>query len=161
MVMHPMSNAFDGNTVIRALTHDEAMGTLRRAAKAGLVHSVSNSQEGVYYVCNCCTCSCGILRGMAELGIANVVAGSAFVNQVDEDLCAGCEDCIKTCQFDALSMDGSIVKVNAVRCVGCGVCVINCSTEALGLVRRPEEEVKQVPVTHTDWESQRAAERGL
>jgi electron transport complex protein RnfB len=56
------------------------MGTLRRAAEAGLVHSVSNSVEGTYYICNCCTCSCGILRGMAELGIANVVASSAFVN---------------------------------------------------------------------------------
>jgi len=161
MVMHPNSNAFDGNTVIRALTHDEAMGTLRRAAEAGLVHSVSNSQEGVYYVCNCCTCSCGILRGMAELGIANVMAASAFVNQVDEMLCNGCENCIQTCQFDALSMDDALAKVNAVCCVGCGVCVINCSTEALGLVRRPEEEVMRVPATHTDWESQRAAERGL
>jgi Pyruvate/2-oxoacid:ferredoxin oxidoreductase delta subunit len=161
MVMHPMANAFDGNAVIRTLTHDEALGTLRRAAEAGLVHSVSNSQEGVYYVCNCCTCSCGILRGMAELGIANVVAASAFVNQVDELLCSGCENCIQSCQFNALSMDGALVKVNAIRCVGCGVCVINCSAEALGLVRRPEEEVLRVPVTHTDWEAQRAVERGL
>jgi Na+-translocating ferredoxin:NAD+ oxidoreductase subunit B len=161
MVMHPVPNAFDGNTTIRALTHDDALGTLRRAAEAGLVHSVSNSQEGVYYVCNCCTCSCGILRGMAELGIANVVAGSSFLNQVDEVLCNGCENCIQSCQFNALSMDGPLVKVNAIRCVGCGVCVINCSTEALSLVRRPEEEVLGVPVTHTDWETQRAAERGL
>ena len=161
MVMHPMANAFDGNAVIHALTHDEALGTLRRAAEAGLVHSVSNSQEGVYYVCNCCTCSCGILRGMAELGIANVVAASAFVNQVDEMLCNGCENCIQSCQFHALSMDGALVKVNGIRCVGCGVCVINCSAEALSLVRRPEEEVLRVPVTHTEWEAQRAAERGL
>ncbi|MDP2777192.1 MAG: hypothetical protein Q8O48_06090, partial [Anaerolineales bacterium] len=84
MAMNPKPNAFDKNSVIRALTHDEAMGTLRRAAEAGLVHSVSNSTEGMYYICNCCTCSCGILRGMAELGIANVVARSAFVNQIDE-----------------------------------------------------------------------------
>ena len=98
---------------------------------------------------------------MAELGIANVVAGSAFVNQVDEILCNGCENCIQTCQFDALSMDGSLAKVNAIRCVGCGVCVINCATEALGLVRRPDEEVLRIPVTHTEWEAQRSAERGL
>jgi ferredoxin len=161
MIFHPKPNAFDGNPVIRALTHDEAMGTLHRAAQAGLVHSVSNSQEGLYYICNCCTCSCGILRGMAELGIANVVAASAFVNQVDDALCSGCENCIQTCQFDALAMDGSLVKVNAIRCVGCGVCVINCPSEALGLVRRPEDEVMRVPATHTDWESQRATERGL
>jgi ferredoxin len=161
MVFHPRPNAFDQSATIRALTHDEAMGTLRRAAEAGLVHSVSNSAEGVYYICNCCTCSCGILRGMAELGIVNVVASSAFVNQVDEAICNGCEDCIKSCQFNALSMGGLLAKVDAVRCTGCGVCVIHCSTGALGLARRPEEEVKPVPQTHEEWGVQRIAERGL
>jgi len=161
MVFNPRPNAFDGNPVIRALTHDEAMDTLRRAAEVGLVHSVSNNQEGVYYICNCCTCSCGILRGMAELGIANVVASSAFVNQVDDAICNGCEDCIKACQFDALYMDDMLAKVNTIRCTGCGVCVITCSTGALGLVRRPEEEVLQIPATPADWRTQRAVERGL
>ncbi|MEW5941031.1 MAG: 4Fe-4S binding protein [Chloroflexota bacterium] len=161
MVFHPRPNAFEGHPVIRALSRDEAMGTLRRAAEAGLVHSVSNSAEGVYYICNCCTCSCGILRGMAELGIANVVASSAFVNRVDEMLCNGCEDCIASCQFDALAMEGMFATVNSVRCVGCGVCVIACSTDALGLVRRPEEEVKPIPQTHAEWGLQRAMERNL
>jgi len=161
MVLNPRPNAFDGNTVIHALTHDEAMKTLRRAAEAGLVHSVSNSEEGVYYICNCCTCSCGILRGMAELGIANVVAKSAFVNQVDEVLCNGCEDCTQSCQFDALTMEDMFAQVNIIRCVGCGVCVIACSTGALGLVRRPEEEVLQIPSTPADWRTQRTVERGL
>ncbi|MEW6240813.1 MAG: 4Fe-4S dicluster domain-containing protein [Chloroflexota bacterium] len=160
MILDPRPNAFDKSAAIRALSRDEAMGTLRRAAEAGLVHSVSNSAEGVYYICNCCTCSCGILRGMAELGIANVIASSAFVNQVDEVLCNGCEDCIKACQFNALSMDGLLAKVDAVRCTGCGVCVIHCSTGALGLVRRPEEEVKPIPQTHAEWGAQRIAERG-
>jgi electron transport complex protein RnfB len=161
MVMNPRPNAFEKSPVIRALNRDEAMGTLRRAAEAGLVHSVSNSVEGTYYICNCCTCSCGILRGMAELGIANVVASSAFVNQVDEVICNGCEDCIKSCQFNALLMDGLLASVNTVRCTGCGVCVIACSTGALGLMRRPEEEVKPVPQTLAEWGTQRAAERGL
>jgi len=159
--MNPQPNAFEKNPVIRALSQEEAMGTLRRAAEAGLVHSVSNSAEGVYYICNCCACSCGILRGMAELGIANVVASSAFVNQVDDAICNGCEDCIKACQFNALSMDGLLAKVEAVRCTGCGVCVIACSTGALGLVRRPEDEVKPVPQTHAEWGALRIAERGL
>lgn len=161
MVFHPRPNVFENHPTIRALTHEEAMSTLRRAAEAGLVHSVSNNVEGTYYICNCCTCSCGILRGMAELGIANVVASSAFVNQVDEAICNGCEDCIKACQFDALSMDGLLATVDTIRCTGCGVCVIHCSTGALGLMRRPEEEVKPVPQTHAEWGAQRAAERGL
>jgi ferredoxin len=161
MAMDPRPNAFEGSSVIRALTRDQAMDTLRRAAEAGLVHTVSNNQEGLHYVCNCCTCSCGILRGMAELGIANVVARSSFVNQVDDAICSGCEDCIQSCQFDALSMDGLLAKVDTVRCVGCGVCVLACSTGALSLSRRPEEEVLQVPVDHTDWNTQRGAARGV
>jgi len=98
---------------------------------------------------------------MAELGIANVVASSAFINRVDEVLCTGCEACIKACQFNALSMNDVLAKVDAIRCVGCGVCVLACSTSALGLERRPEDEVKPVPQTHAEWETQRAAQRGL
>jgi ferredoxin len=161
MIMDERPDAFANSTTIRALTHEEAMKTLHRAAEAGLVHSVSNNQEGVYYVCNCCTCSCGILRGMAELGIANVVASSSFVNQVDDTLCNGCEDCIESCQFNALAMDDRLAKVDAVRCVGCGVCVIACSTGALGLIRRSEEDVLHVPETRAAWEAERAMVRGL
>ncbi|HUH96794.1 MAG TPA: 4Fe-4S binding protein [Anaerolineales bacterium] len=156
---HP--NAFERSTVVRALTREEAMATLRRAAEAGLVHSVSNTAEGVTYICNCCTCSCGILRGMAELGIANVIASSAFVNQVDEALCSGCEDCLGSCQFSALSMDGLVAKVDPLRCVGCGLCVIACSTGALGLLRRPDDQVMKIPPTGVEWGAERLAQRGL
>ena len=73
---------FDHDPSMHPLTQEEALAVLRRAADAGLVHSVSNNQKDVYYICNCCTCSCAILRGMAKLGKANVVASSAFVNRV-------------------------------------------------------------------------------
>jgi heterodisulfide reductase subunit A-like polyferredoxin len=98
---------------------------------------------------------------MAELGIANVVARSSFVNQVDEAICSGCEDCIKSCQFDAISMENLLATVDTVRCVGCGVCVLACSTGALRLARRPEEEVLQVPVNPAEWNTQRGAARGF
>ena len=161
LIMDSHPNAFDGSPNLRALTQTEAMATLRRAAEAGLVHTVSNRVEGTHYICNCCTCSCGILRGMAELGIANVVASSPFVNQVQDALCTGCEACIDACQFSALSMDGALAVVDRDRCVGCGVCVLNCAADALVLVRRPEEEVKPVPQTHADWALQRQAAREL
>lgn len=161
MAMHIQPNAFDKSTVVRAVSKAEAMATLRRASDAGLVHTVSNNQQGVYYICNCCTCSCGILRGMAELGIANVVARSAFINQVDEELCNGCENCIQYCQFEALAMVDLMPKVNAISCLGCGVCVLACSTGALGLVRRPEEEVMRIPETPAEWRTQRAVARRL
>lgn len=161
MILSGTPGAFDADAAVRALTREEAHATLQRAAEAGLVHSVSNNQEGLHYICNCCTCSCGLLRGMAEMGIANVVARSAFVNQVDTLLCNGCETCISYCQFNALRMgDDGMVVVNETRCVGCGVCVPACPSEALVMVRRPADQVKPPPETMTDWRLERAAARG-
>jgi electron transport complex protein RnfB len=160
MMLNQKPGAFDQSSNIRALSLDEALAVLQIAAEAGLVHSVSNDQRGSSYICNCCTCSCGILRGISELGIANAVAHSAFVNTVDEDLCIACEDCLEYCQFDALSMD-LIAQVDQLRCVGCGVCVQACAENALILVRRPEHEVTPVPLSKSDWMQQRATARGI
>lgn len=163
MVFSKRPGNFDGHPTIRTLTHDEAIATMKAAADAGLVHSISNTEEGIHYICNCCTCSCGILRGMAEMGIANVVARSAFINTVDDELCQGCETCIDYCQFDALSMAAGavIIEITETSCVGCGVCVPACPEEALVLVRRPEDEVLPIPSNDHDWLRERAAARGL
>ena len=118
-----------------------------------------NVEKGQSYICNCCTCSCGILRGIKDLGIANVVAQSTFVNQVDNSLCISCEDCIEQCQFEALSIDVT-AHVDVLRCVGCGVCIVTCPEEALGLNRRPQEEAPAPPVTEMDWRVERAQARG-
>ncbi len=151
--------AFDHSSVIHALTQEEALATLRRAAQAGLVHTVSNNQKDVWYICNCCTCSCGVLRGMKELGIANVVAKSAFVNQVDPDRCILCGDCVNHCQFDALALEDTLA-ISSLRCTGCGVCALFCPEEALSLVLRPVEEVAIPPEREDDWRSARLSARG-
>jgi ferredoxin len=161
MAMSQVPDAFAASPMIRALTRDEALATLRRAAEAGLVHSVSNNQEGLWYICNCCTCSCAILRGMVDLGMANVVARSAFVNQVDDAACIGCEWCLPKCQFNALAMDDQIARVNEARCVGCGVCVLACEQGALHLARRAADQVLPPPRTENDWRAERAAARGI
>jgi len=160
MVLNSTPGVFDNNTTVRALTHQGALDTLQRAAKSGLVHSVSNNQRGTWYICNCCTCSCGILRGIAELGLANVVARSAFVNQVNEELCIACGDCVDACQFNAMTV-ATVAQVNSIKCVGCGVCVIACPEDALELIRRSAEEVQPPPETGDDWLVARAAARGL
>lgn len=160
MMVSQTPGIFDGSETVQALTLEEARQTLQRAAQAGLVHNVSNSQEDITYICNCCTCSCGILRGMAELGIANVVARSDYVNQVYIDLCIACGECVPTCQFGALELAETVV-VDRMRCVGCGVCVLACPEGALGLVLRPAEEIQPPPRTEADWRAERAAARGL
>jgi electron transport complex protein RnfB len=160
LTMSSTPGAFDLSSVVHALTQDEALATLRRAAEAGLVHSVSNFQKDLWYICNCCTCSCGILRGMADLGLANVIAKSAYLNRVDVEKCILCGVCVERCQFDALILDDEL-RLNEQRCTGCGVCTIACPEDALHLVLRSPSEISTPPQSETDWRVQRAQSRNL
>ena len=155
---HP--GAFEGAPSIRSLTKEQAYETLQVAADAGLVHSISNKQEGHWYICNCCTCSCGILRGIKEFGIANVVARSPYHSVVDEDACTGCELCLEACQFDALT-HSTMAEVDITRCLGCGLCVLACPDHALSLTRRPDTEIPAVPQNKHAWRLARAETIGL
>jgi ferredoxin len=112
----------------------EALAVLRQAEEAGLVHTVGNTQREVYYICNCCTCSCAILRGVAEYGLLSAIAPSGFQARVDERLCTGCELCVERCQFGALSITDGVCKVDERRCFGCGVCVEACPYDVIKLV---------------------------
>lgn len=158
MVMSSTPGAFHGRNGMRELTKQEALDLLRSVAEAGLVHSVSNTREGNWYICNCCTCSCGILRGMAEGGMASVIARSGFVCQVDETACSGCGLCKERCPFDAISLDG-VARVEQIRCAGCGVCTVECPSTALTLVRRPEGETALPPEDEEEWGKERTAWR--
>ncbi len=160
MVFSSTPGAFDNEPSITVQTREESLVTLRQAAEAGLVHTVGNHQAHGAYICNCCTCSCAILRGVAELGIANAVARSAFCSQVDAAKCIGCEECTIACQFGALALADVSMGVDRQRCVGCGLCVLRCKQGALSLARRPEDEIKPVPATMRDWQTSRAVARG-
>lgn len=149
-MLSSVPDAFHSRQGMRELTFEEARGVLRQAAEAGLVHSVSNTQEGQWYICNCCTCSCGILRGMAEGGMASVIARSGFVCRVDETACDGCGLCETRCAFSAITVEG-VARVQDIRCAGCGVCAVACPNQALTLARRPEAEVTLPPRTDQDW----------
>jgi Fe-S-cluster-containing hydrogenase component 2 len=47
--------------------------------------------------------------------------------------------------MDALHVEDEKVVLNVERCIGCGLCVSTCQGEALKLVRKPEEQQRQVP----------------
>jgi Na+-translocating ferredoxin:NAD+ oxidoreductase subunit B len=162
MVLSDRPGVFDHSPYVRALTREGALAKLQEAADAGLVHTVGNHQREQQYICNCCTCSCGILRGISELGIANAAARSAFVSHIDADTCTACETCMDYCQFEALALnDAGIMEVNTLRCTGCGQCVVHCPDDAPALTRRPDDEVKPVPATEHDWGEERALARGI
>ncbi len=156
MVLSNQPEAFSAASGIRSLTHDEAKSVLMQAANAGLVHCVSNQQKEITYICNCCTCSCSVLRGMAEMGIASVVAGSAFNCVVDDASCISCGECETACPFGAITLH-DVAVVNTLRCAGCGVCVPVCPQGALKLENRVQ--APPPPLDAASWrESRRVAD---
>jgi ferredoxin len=161
LILGPEEGVFEGSDDIRAVSKEEALGVLRDAADAGLVHSSGNYRRGIHYICNCCTCSCGVLRGIAEFGIENAVAHSSFRAVVSADACVECGVCVKRCPFGALSLNDGSAVVDPTRCAGCGLCVAACPSEALHLERRPDEEIEKPPATLVHWMHERAAARGL
>lgn len=161
LVFAPVEGAFDHSEVDRALTKEEALQILHEAEEAGLVHSTGNYRDGHNYICNCCTCCCGILRSVAEFGVPTTAVRSDFHIVVDAEACIGCGDCLERCQFGALSVPDGICVVDYSRCVGCGLCATVCPTDALYLERRPEGEVPLPPADIKEWMVQRAQERGI
>jgi len=161
LVFAPVEGAFDHSDVNRAITKEEALRILGEAEASGLVHSTGNYQEPHYYVCNCCTCCCGILRGVAEFGVPTAVAKADFQATIDADLCAGCADCVERCQFEALAVPEDIAEVDTARCVGCGLCATVCPTGALQLERRPAGKIPPPPRDIKEWGMQRAEQRGI
>jgi len=157
----PIENAFARSSTTRPISKEQALRILRDCEEAGLVHSSGNYQRGIGYICNCCPCCCGIMRGITELGIANSMGKADFYAAVDPGLCVGCETCLDRCHFGALSITDGVCMVDRERCAGCGLCVSSCPEGALTLRRKPTEQMSPPPVDVREWLEERAKLRGI
>jgi ferredoxin len=136
----------------RLLSKEEARQMIALAEEAGLVHCVSNTRGNTEFICNCCSCHCGILQSLKEATWPSMGAVSSFIMAVDEEKCMGCGDCIDRCPMEVLSMQDDIVVMDADHCIGCGLCVSTCPTEALRMEPRPDR-----PLPPQDHDSLNAA----
>lgn len=60
------------------------------------------------------------------------------VSMVDDTLCGGCASCVKTCAFEACSIDADgLSHVDERRCRGCGKCVVGCPVGARDVLNSP------------------------
>ena len=149
----------------QSISREEAIEVLDQAEEVGLVHTVSNVRtgsllpEGVGYVCNCCGCCCGILRGITRWGIADSVAHAAYRAEIDAESCSDCGTCIQRCQVKAISYDGDEPRVDARRCIGCGLCVSSCPVGALRLRKRATSDILTPPLDFEEWQNLRLRHR--
>ncbi len=122
----------------RAISREEAIEILHRAEKAGLVLQPSNAKD-VLFICTCCGCCCGVLKGIKRHPKPASLVSSPFFARLDAETCKGCGACIKRCQMEALSVKDDKAALDADRCIGCGLCVTTCPTSSLSLARKTEQ----------------------
>ncbi len=143
------------------ISREEALALLDQSETVGLVHTVSNVMEGMGYLCNCCGCCCGILRGITEWGITSSVAHANYYAVIEAELCANCGSCRERCQVGAISEGDGASVVDLQRCIGCGLCVTGCPNGVARLERKADAELVHPPADFAAWEHERLHNRGL
>lgn len=162
----PLKNCLSFSSIDRPsrpgdITKEQALAILDKTEDIGLVHTVSNVIKGIFYVCNCCGCCCGILRGITEWGIEESVATANYFAVIDPDECTECTICIERCQVHAISEKDGKTVAERKKCIGCGLCVTGCPNDAVRLQKKPDAEIIHPPDDFAAWERERLQNRGL
>ncbi|MFB0561462.1 MAG: 4Fe-4S binding protein [Candidatus Lokiarchaeia archaeon] len=131
----------------RYVSYEEALEILRKAEEGGLVHITNNQQRKPTFICNCCPCCCGFLRGLTQLNNPRTLTKSNFLPKIDNETCTKCEFCIKICPMEAIyhhyphndDLSDDMIKLLEERCIGCGLCSSKCPKEAITMLRVKEE----------------------
>ncbi|WP_028575768.1 4Fe-4S dicluster domain-containing protein [Desulfonatronovibrio hydrogenovorans] len=120
----------------RRISQAEATAILEQEHDRGHVHHAffKEAMLGRFYaICNCCSCCCGAIQAHQK-GVP-MLASSGFTARVQGDECVACRECVRSCQFRAISLTGHGPVVNTELCMGCGVCTAKCVNQCLSLVR--------------------------
>ncbi|MEO0074944.1 MAG: 4Fe-4S binding protein [candidate division WOR-3 bacterium] len=120
------------------LTKDDAKKLFRRFDQEGLVHSIwTGVTPFIVGMCNC-DYDCLAYRNYIVNKGPSYYFRAEYICEVNWDLCTGCKQCIRQCQFSAIFYSSSNQKVyiNPAKCFGCGVCRAACSKDAITLIER-------------------------
>jgi len=129
--------------VVRKITVEEALEITEKCEDLGLVHHTDNASESLHFICNCCPCCCGFLRGLIYYGRKNSTTRSRYRSVVNEDLCTGCGICEDRCVFGVMKVENGVAKSDPERCFGCGLCSSKCPPQAISLI--PVREKEHIP----------------
>jgi ferredoxin len=161
LAVAPIAGLFDDPPSGRLISKEEAYAVLEKAEDAGLVHLTSNVASGHYFICNCCGCCCGVLKGITKHGLSGVI-NSDFYSEIEDESCVGCGVCVEhVCQVDAISEQEQTYRIDRARCLGCGNCVGLCPTDAIRLLAKSPEDRILPPADQDAWLDERARIRGV
>ena len=122
------------NFNIKDMDFEDAAELLKSTESKGQIHTVwTFISPYVGAICNCKERGCLLFHLKNKYPFADIVRKGHEIAIVDHNICAGCGDCQKICQFNAVTIKGRKAEIND-NCYGCGVCRNFCSLDAIQLV---------------------------
>jgi ferredoxin len=131
------------NTGLEILTKEEALQAMRDHEREGLCHTVwTFVPPFIGGICNCDRSDCLAMRASLTHSVP-VMFRAEYVASSDVNLCDGCRNCMRVCQFGAMGFSAARkrVEIDPKRCYGCGVCRAVCKKDAIKLRPRSEDAV--------------------
>lgn len=123
---------------LESLSKEDALAHMRDYENEGLCHTVWTFHAPfIGGLCNCDRADCLAMRTTVTHGVP-LMFRAEFVASTDQDLCSGCRQCMRVCQFGAMAYSASDKKVRIDQrwCYGCGICRSACAKGAIRLESR-------------------------
>ncbi len=156
LTLNNASLALNKHGYSKIITKQEALDILKISYENNLVQFAENVQNGVGFICNCCSCCCMALKGARKMGVPNALASSNYIPKI-KDNCVGCGLCLSPCPVDAIKLKSKhnpkkpnqkIANVESDICLGCGVCQRVCKTDSIEMVKREIVVITPVNTVH-------------
>ena len=133
-----LMNALDDSFSLELLTKEDALDSIRKLDKEGLVHSVWTFKTPfIGGLCNCDQ-DCMAYRMTHVRKDYPVMFRAEWVAEVSAEACNGCRLCMRQCQYGAIrdSANNKKVVIDSTACYGWGVCRAVCNKNAIRLLDR-------------------------
>ncbi len=122
---------------LETVPKEEALEQFKELEKKSLIHSVwTFVTPFIGGICNCDR-DCMAMKATAMKSLP-VMFRAEYAAEVEPERCSGCRNCVRACQFGAISFSLARKKVaiDSLRCYGCGVCRVHCLKDAITLTDR-------------------------
>ena len=123
---------------LEVLSKEEALASFREHEREGLCHTVwTFITPFIGGICNCDRTDCLAMRTTLGNNVP-VMFRAEYIAKANPNLCNGCRQCMRVCQFGAIGYSAANKKIliDQHRCYGCGICRASCEKDAIVLYDR-------------------------
>lgn len=149
LIFDEMADFYIENGIGREITMEDALKIMNESRDMGLVIQTTNSKASEI-MCSCNLEQCGIMKARKFFpGVANAYT-SHYIIVENHDKCAGCGVCVAKCPMQSITLSEDNIAQTDASCVACGQCVPVCVNEARSLIKKADNEMRELPNTLYD-----------